>query len=325
MAQTFSLRDTYGAGVRDRQLEDLRGERIKGAKRSNAAADLFKQTAQQAMEGGQYSPAKHASLLEQAGHPQAAQELRTGLLQKAERGYEFLQHSLPFLNEQTWPAFKRNVVDAGLTTAEALPDEYDPKFVAQLEQRLVGQLTELYGDIEQVAEGPGGAAIFGQRDERTGKLANVTTIKPPASSAPDAPSGYRFAEGGDLEAIPGGPADKPQGGALKAADSNSIFRQAASLFGGQWDPVTGRFSGLEKDQAVQAQNIAARASEIYASEGVPHAVAVQQAFNEMAGGGAPAPQGDGPVQIQTAEDYAALPPGAEYIDPNGQRRTKAAR
>lgn len=37
----------------------------------------------------------------------------------------------------------------------------------------------------------------------------------------------------------------------------------------------------------------------------------------------PQPQSGQPVQIATPEDYAKLPPGQVYIDPNGQIRTKA--
>ncbi len=53
---------------------------------------------------------------------------------------------------------------------------------------------------------------------------------------------------------------------------------------------------------------------------------LEQLYNEAGiGTGAPAggaPGAAGPVQIKTADDYAKLPSGTSYIDPNGVRRTK---
>src|SRR5690606_39699116 len=89
------------------------------------------------------------------------------------------------------------------------------------------------------------------------------------------------------------PGARPSGaasGGFKASDTNAIYRQAVGLFeGGTWDPITGRIAGLSKEQAAQAQRIASRASQIYASGQVlDHATAVDIALQEMRAGGNPA-------------------------------------
>jgi len=50
---------------------------------------------------------------------------------------------------------------------------------------------------------------------------------------------------------------------VKAADENAIASRAALLFGGMYDPTTGLFSGLSKDQRQKALAIGARGSELF--------------------------------------------------------------
>jgi len=78
----------------------------------------------------------------------------------------------------------------------------------------------------------------------------------------------------------GGSSDK---GGLKASDTNAIYKQAAGLFGGTFDPITGRIAGLSREQSETVQQIASRASQLYVEGGLPHATAVEQAFQEARG------------------------------------------
>lgn len=129
------------------------------------------------------------------------------------------------------------------------------------------------------------------------------------------------------------------GGGFRAADTNAIYRQAAGLFGGMWDPISGRVAGLSREQSEQAQRIASRASQIYASGQVPdHATAVDIALQEMRSGSIPAPSlgnifdagvGDS-GGVETMPElgpndqwlYDSLPPGTRYRAPDGSVRTK---
>ena len=50
---------------------------------------------------------------------------------------------------------------------------------------------------------------------------------------------------------------------MKASDSNSIRAAAAGLFGGIWDPATGRVSGVSKDMTAKVAAVSEEASRIY--------------------------------------------------------------
>lgn len=120
--------------------------------------------------------------------------------------------------------------------------------------------------------------------------------------------------------------DKPF--AMKATDTNSIYRQAAGLFGGMYDPMTGRIGGLNREQAQTVQGIASRASQIYMEGGgqVDHATAVDQAFKERRGGSTRASKSSAlePRQYGSQQEVqAALERGEvqadEIVVVNGQR------
>jgi hypothetical protein len=117
----------------------------------------------------------------------------------------------------------------------------------------------------------------------------------------------------------GGPPSRAAGGAgnpggLRTADSSLIYRQASALFGGTYDPTTGRFASLDRDAAANVQRIASRAAVIFKAGGIDHATAVDQALDEMRAaaqtpGGTIAPQfGDA-----LGDEPAA---GTEDIDPS---------
>jgi|GEM_PF-5035246 len=74
--------------------------------------------------------------------------------------------------------------------------------------------------------------------------------------------------------------DKPF--SFKSTDSNTIYKQSAGLFGGTFDPLSGRIAGLNREQAEIVQRIASRASQIYmeAQGQLDHATAVDMAFRE---------------------------------------------
>lgn len=69
---------------------------------------------------------------------------------------------------------------------------------------------------------------------------------------------------------------------LSAADSNAIFKSAASLYGGVIDPQTEQITGVDATQVKNILDVSARASEIKrnSTQDIPHAVAVKMAFEE---------------------------------------------
>jgi len=112
---------------------------------------------------------------------------------------------------------------------------------------------------------------------------------------------------------------------FKATDSNTIYRQAAGLFGGLYDPLTGRISGLNKEQSAQVQRISARAARIMkeSSGEIDHASAVEEALNVEQGGGQPSTAGTGTVQRPqpAGPPVHLLKPGVVTAFKNGQAWT----
>jgi len=72
------------------------------------------------------------------------------------------------------------------------------------------------------------------------------------------------------------------GGSMKSSDTNAIYRQAAGLFGGIYDPTTGRIAGLGEAQAGKVQALTEEASRLYADgEASTHASAVAIAARKL--------------------------------------------
>lgn len=116
----------------------------------------------------------------------------------------------------------------------------------------------------------------------------------------------------------------PGSSGIKTADSSLLFRQSSALFGGTYDPTTGRFAGLDKESAAKVQRIASRASAIFKRGGIDHATAVDQALDEMQQAGGIAPQfGDELQDVQPGADEfdgqtATGPDGEKVIWRNGK-------
>jgi hypothetical protein len=115
------------------------------------------------------------------------------------------------------------------------------------------------------------------------------------------------------------------GGGMSSADASLIYRQVVGIFGGTYDPITGTITGLDKDQTVRAQRLAAQASRKYVdSKGaLTVAEAVDQAMNGSPGdtptggrGGARRPAAESPAK---SEDKFVV--GQRYKDAQGNVAT----
>lgn len=79
------------------------------------------------------------------------------------------------------------------------------------------------------------------------------------------------------EAFGGKPKAKDTATDIKAADENAIYKYAAQLYGGFYDPATGQFSGLDADKATKIQSIATEAVRLMRAEGLDRHEAVTKA------------------------------------------------
>jgi len=70
-------------------------------------------------------------------------------------------------------------------------------------------------------------------------------------------------------------------GGLKAADSNAIANATADMFGGIYDPQTGRIGGIDPKETSRVAAIQARAEELYMKNpGMGHRMAANEAARE---------------------------------------------
>jgi hypothetical protein len=118
-------------------------------------------------------------------------------------------------------------------------------------------------------------------------------------------------------------------GGISSAVSGLIYRQSAGVYGGTYDPVSGRFAGLDRESAANVQRLASRASVIFKQGGVDPQTAVDQALNEMksaaaAGGTIPPQFGDELPSQPALGPQGAVDPfeGRTATGPNGEKLVK---
>jgi len=144
--------------------------------------------------------------------------------------------------------------DLGVAGPGELPEEYDE----ELAKGLAGHATENLKIIEQNLPG-GMVQQYKQIGQELTKWGEPTQRWTPKQRGKGAGAGT----------------------GMKAADENAIARQAGNLFGGMYDPVSGRFSGLKGENAEQkVQAIIERASNLFKEGALTRSGAVSKAARE---------------------------------------------
>lgn len=131
-----------------------------------------------------------------------------------------------------------------------------------------------------------------------------------------------------LEAPPSGGEDG-DGGGLSSSLQSLVFRQAAGLYGGTFDPVTGNLTGLDAKKTAKVQDVAARASRLMLTDpSLSAAEAVQEASQaDVAPAVAPPapapsrPPTRGRQSVPRPEESTTLPPAAVSQLKEGIRTT----
>lgn len=148
--------------------------------------------------------------------------------------------------------------------AEGLPEQFDPNFV-QMQLARARELDDLLANPEKVTIGAE------DRLYRDGRVIE--------SAVSDSERNRQNSRG---NALIRAEASAAGGGGIKSADTNAIYRQAAGLFGGAFDPTTGRISGLDADAMGKVQSITEEASRMYADgEASTHAGSVASAARKL--------------------------------------------
>lgn len=156
----------------------------------------------------------------------------------------------------------RSSLDPEMT--QGMPEQFDPNFV-QMQLARARELDDLLANPEKVTVGAE------DRLYRDGQVIDTAVS-----------SAERDRQNSRGNALIRAKASGAGGGSLKSSDTNAIYRQASSLFGGAFDPSTGRVSGLDGEAMGKVQSISEEASRLYADGEVnTHAAAVSQAARKL--------------------------------------------
>jgi hypothetical protein len=328
LGETFDLARIYAAAdaaKEQRSRNELLEQRV-------GLQKVLQETGRAAIDPqtGEYSAAAHARALAAAGHPQTGQDLLTRQIDGMTKAATYVDRMLPYLSEKNYSQFRAGLEGVGFP-ANAMPEQYDPAWIKSYLARTGDKIEDAYGAFEELYRSPDGAVVVGQRDRNTGKVGGVTTIRPQQPRTPGRPLPVEDEAGNITYASPdqavGRRAPKPASAQPKpfrftASDTNAIYRQAAGLFGGIWDPEKQVIAGLDRDTAVRVQDIASRASQAYmAGAGeLDHSTAVYQALQppDQTGSSPAPPGGDTPQPPPPGSVVRRKSDGAQFrVQPDG--------
>lgn len=226
--------------------------------------------------------------MEKQGLYDEADKLRTHYIGQMKRGVEVARTLASGLDENNYSQVRHDLIQSGAITGDMWPTEYSSNWWAKKGDKQKKDLEQLTVRWQE-----NGATLSQDLLAADGDVFWKGT---PFESAAD-----RKAR---MESKPGG---KGTGADFEytASDDNAIGSQATRLFGGVYDPATGRFSGLSPDKAQKVQAVHSAASEIYAaSQGrLTHAQAVREAARRLR------------ITIEDPNDAMATDPAG--ILPNG--------
>lgn len=245
-----------------------------------------------------------------------------------------LQGETPEEQAQRYAAIRQSLPP---DQAKMLPEEYDPN-VVRLHLSRAMETSKLFDVMtaEDVATTTAGRAAGVRAEKRANVLSD--TAQEREEEMADAAAKQKNvlaqigAKGGEARetaaakaaATATAKATAPPEG-MTSAESNTISRLVGDLFGGLYDPQTGTFRNLSKDERPRAHKMKARAERIFldarnSGRHLTPAEAVQQAKDEGGAKGG----GDGDLASPKSKaEYDALPSGTRYTDPDGTVRVKS--
>lgn len=228
------------------------------------------------------------------------QQLRTGTKSRVESGLMMARYAGQLArnvsDQQSWTAYKSRLQQIGFPqeTLAALPEAFDPAAVKELIE--TGEQVTAADIEKELAKYEAKSSTEIAKEKIKGELrVDLEKLKGDIRANLEKEKGERKA----AEA-----AEK-----FTASDANSLRAAAAGLFGGTFDPGTGRITGLEKGSEARALAITERAGTLFTrarSDGKPitHDQAVAEAAREsgitvpVVNRPAPAPQGGGTTSPQ---------------------------
>jgi hypothetical protein len=195
--------------------------------------------------------------LEAQGLNDEADQLRNSYITTRVNSLKMLSSMREAIDGRNYKRVRQDLIQSGAIDGSVMPTEYsDDWFRERLdkERSNLESLTRRWGEE--------GRVMAQDLVERDGSV--IWEGKP-----------YETTE--SVRARSGGADGKPW--QMEAADTNAIRNAAAEVYGGFYDPLTGRYSGLNRQQQQQIASLVEEASRVYnESQGrVPHGKALADA------------------------------------------------
>ena len=200
--------------------------------------------------------------LEEASMFDQADELRNSYIAAKKNEVDLLTSMRKSINKDNYPRLRQDLLAAGAVTPEMMPVDYSDDWFKEQIDKNKGNLSKFTVDSFR-----NGANMSRDYVTQDGQVRWDLTGK--------------WYEDGPKDNAGGGGAGGSGGVDFKATDSNAIGKQIVRLFGGFYDPQTGRISGLDPDTSSRVQAIQEEAELIYIQGGVPHGVAVAKAARKL--------------------------------------------
>lgn len=187
-----------------------------------------------------------------------ANDLQKQYLDLKKSGMVVAEGMMRNVTQESWPQMRSDLIRSGVIEPTEMPSKFSQEWLDNKYKKAKSDykvVTEKFGtDAGTMAQDY--RVVDGQR-QKVGKPYSPHATKAGAK-------GGRGTQGG-----------------LKASDSNSIANATADIFGGIYDPQTGRVSGIDPSETQRVASIQARAEEIFmANPATGHRMAATEAARE---------------------------------------------
>jgi hypothetical protein len=185
-----------------------------------------------------------------------ANELKDDYVKSMSAQMDMMEKIRPALNAENYDDVRQQLIETGAITGELWPVTYSDSW---FRDQIAGARSSLTKHVEKWTED---GMVMSQDIFSRGGVIDPDLGGQPYSLKSDQPG---TGTGADFK--------------FTASDSNAIGKQSERLYGGFYDPATGRISGLNRTQAAEVASVQAEAERLYieAAGQLTHAIAMKQA------------------------------------------------
>ena len=205
--------------------------------------------------------------LEREGMFDQADQLRESYITSRKGEIDILETMRDSIDETNYKQFRQDMIQAGAINPDMLPVEYDDDWFRKQDEEKKRSLQNF-----TITSAKNGATFKQDFVTENGEIRWDLTGDPYQDADKDKDGDGRKGVGAAFE--------------YKSSDDNTIRASVAELFGGFYDPKTGRLGGIDPDQVKRVASINEEATRIFiekrrAGVDISHAVAAAQAARKL--------------------------------------------